>query len=161
MGRWGSVDVDPGDSGSTTGQNRATDQGAKETRMKFLVLLHMNPARMSALSPREAHQLQVESARTDEALMRAGTLLAAEALAEPSIAFCVRRRGGAVAVTDGPFVETKEHLGGFMLVEARDREEAVRLVSSDDDRFLELGTTYEIRPVHDYRAELAARRPAG
>lgn len=122
--------------------------------MKFLVLLYMNPERMSALSPREQHELQVASARSDEALMRAGTLLAAEALAEPRTAVCVRRRGGAISVTDGPFVETREHLGGFMLVEARDREEAVQLVSSDDDRFLELGTTYEIRPVYDYRAEL-------
>lgn len=123
--------------------------------MKFLVLLYMNPERMSALTPQEEHQLQVESARSDEALMRAGKLLAAEALAEPRAAVCVRKRGGAVAVTDGPFVETKEHLGGFMLVEARDREEAVRLVANDDDRFLELGTTYEVRPVFDYRAKLA------
>jgi hypothetical protein len=123
--------------------------------MKFLVLLYMNPERMRALSPREEHELQVESARSDEALMRAGTLLAAEALAEPRAAVCVRKRGGAISVTDGPFVETKEHLGGFMLVEARDREEAVRLVSNEDDRFLELGTTYEVRPVHDYRAALA------
>ncbi len=122
--------------------------------MKFLVLLYMNAERMSALSPSEEHALQVQSARSDEAMMRAGTLLAAEALAEPRTAVCVRKRGGAVSVTDGPFVETKEHLGGFMLVEARDREEAVRLVSSEDDRFLELGTTYEVRPVYDYRAGL-------
>ncbi len=129
--------------------------------MKFLVLLYMNAERMSALSPGEQHELQVESARSDEALMRAGTLLAAEALAEPRAAVCVRKRSGAVAVTDGPFVETKEHLGGFLLVEAKDREEVLRLLSSDDDRFLDLGTTYEVRPVHDYRAELAARRLAG
>jgi hypothetical protein len=128
--------------------------------MKFLVLLYMNPDRMSALSPREQHELQVSSARSDEALMRAGTLLAAEALADPGAAVCVRRRGEAIAVTDGPFIETKEHLGGFMLVEARDREEAIQILSSDDDRFLELGTTYEVRPIHDYRAELASRRSA-
>ncbi len=129
--------------------------------MKFLILLYMNPERMSALSPREEHELQVASARSDEALMRAGTLLAAEALAEPRAAVCVRKRNGAVAVTDGPFVETKEHLGGFLLVEARDGEEAVRLVSSEDDRFLDLGTTYEVRPIFDYRAGLAARGTAG
>ncbi len=128
--------------------------------MKFLVLLHMNPDRMRALSPAEEHELQVASARSDEALMREGKLLAAEALAEPRTAVCVRKRDGALSVTDGPFVETKEHLGGFMLVEARDREEALRLVASDADRFLELGTTYEIWPVHDYRAELASRHPA-
>jgi hypothetical protein len=128
--------------------------------MKFVVLLYMNADRMSSLSPREQHELQVESARSDEALMRAGKLLAAEALAEPSAAFCVRKRGGAIGVTDGPFVETKEQLGGFMLIEARDREEAIRLVSSDD-RFLDLGTTFEIRPVHDYRAKLGSGRPTG
>lgn len=121
--------------------------------MKFLFLLYMNPDRMSSLSPREQHELQVESARSDEELMRAGKLLAAEALAAPHTAVCVRKRGGAISLTDGPFVETKEHLGGFLLVEARDREEAIRLASTDD-RFLDLGTTFEIRPVHDYRAEL-------
>jgi hypothetical protein len=129
--------------------------------MKFLVLLHMNPDRMSRLSPREQHELQVDSARSDEALMRAGKLIAAEALADPGTALCVRKSGGALSVTDGPFVETKEHLGGFMLIEARDREEAVRLVASDDDRFLDLGTIFEIRPIHDYRALLASGRTTG
>jgi hypothetical protein len=128
--------------------------------MRFLILLYMDQERMGSLSPSEEHELQVESARADEELMRAGTLLAAEALAEPRTAFCVRRRGGAISVTDGPFVETKEHLGGFMLVEARDREEALRLVSVDD-RFLDLGTTFELRPVHDYRAQLARERSTG
>ncbi len=124
--------------------------------MKFLVLLYMNAERIGSLSPREQRELQLASARSDEALMRAGKLLAAEALAEPHTAVCVGKRGGSISVTDGPFVETREHLGGFMLVEANDREEAIRLVSSDDDRFLELGTTFEIRPVHDYRAQLGS-----
>jgi hypothetical protein len=127
--------------------------------MKFLFLLYMDQDRMNALSPREQHELQVASARQDEELKRAGKLLAAEALAEPRTAVCVRRRGAAISVTDGPFVETKEHLGGFLLVEARDREEAIGLASMDD-RFLDLGTTFEIRPVHDYRAELERTPPA-
>jgi hypothetical protein len=129
--------------------------------VKYLVLLYMNSDRMNALSPREQHELQVASARSDEALMRAGKLLAADALAEPRAGFCVRGRSGALSVTDGPFVETREHLGGFMLIEARDREEAIRLVASDDDRFLELGTTFELRPIHDYRAQLGSSPPTG
>lgn len=125
--------------------------------MKFLVLLHMDPQRMGALTPREERELQLASARSDEEMMRAGTLLAAEALQEPRTAVCVRRREGRTSVTDGPFVETKEHLGGFMLIEARDREEAIRLAV--DDRFLDLGTTFEVRPIHDYRAELGRGAP--
>ena len=129
--------------------------------MKFLVLLYMNAERMSSLSPREEHELQVTSARSDEALMRAGKLLVADALAEPRTAACVRKRVGAVVVTDGPFIETKEQLGGFMVLDVSDREEAIRLVSSDDDRFLDLGTTFEIRPIHDYRAQLGPERTTG
>ncbi len=126
--------------------------------MRYLFLLYMDPERMRALPLREQRELDVASARHDEELARAGKLVAAEALQEPHTAICVRRRGGATSVTDGPFVETKEHLGGFMLVEARDREEAVRLASLD--RFLDLGTTFEIRPIHDYRAQLE-REPDG
>ncbi len=128
--------------------------------MRFLALLYMDQDRMDALSPREQHELQVESARGDEELQRAGQLLAADALDAPHRAVCIRKRGGALSLTDGPFVETKEHLGGFMLLEVRDREEAIRILTSDD-RFLDLGTTFELRPIHDYRAALARERPAG
>ena len=128
--------------------------------MRFLALLYMNQDRMRSLSPGESHELQVTSARSDEELMRAGKLLAADALAAPQTAVCVRKRGGAISVTDGPYVETKEHLGGFMLLDVRDREEAIRVLTTDD-RFLDLGTTFELRPIHDYRAELARAKPAG
>lgn len=128
--------------------------------MKFLALLYMDQARMDALSPDEQRELGVESARSDEALVRAGKLLAADALAPPQTTVCIRKRGGALSVTDGPFVETKEHLGGFMLLEVRDREEAIQLLTTDD-RFLDLGTTFELRPIHDYRAALAREAPAG
>jgi hypothetical protein len=120
----------------------------------------MDQDRMDALSPREQHELQVESARSDEELQRAGKLLAADALDAPRTVTCIRKRGGALSITDGPFVETKEHLGGFMLLEVRDREEAIRILTTDD-RFLDLGTTFELRPIHDYRAALARERPAG
>ncbi len=59
--------------------------------------------------------------------MRSGHLIAAEALDAPRTAMIVRVRGDKTAVTDGPYVETKEHLGGFLFIEARDLNEAVEI----------------------------------
>ena len=67
---------------------------------------------------------------TTQALTHSGKLLAAQALQSPDTAVTVRRRNGKVSVTDGPFIETKEYLGGFILIEARDRDEAIEIAST-------------------------------
>jgi hypothetical protein len=65
-------------------------------------------------------------------------------------AMTVRHHGGTLAVTDGPFAETKEHLGGLIVVEARDLNEALRLAST----FPPGAGTIEVRPVMDPHADL-------
>jgi len=62
-------------------------------------------------------------------LRRSGHLIAAEPLQSARTAATVRVRHGKVSVTDGPFAETKETVGGFFVIEAADRDEAIRIAS--------------------------------
>ena len=91
------------------------------------VMNAVDGAMMAALSPAEDKQLTGRSIAYDEELERSGHYLASSALAEPEAATIVRVRNGKVSMTDGPYVETKEHLGGFILIEARDHAEAVAI----------------------------------
>jgi hypothetical protein len=79
-----------------------------------------------------------------EGLQKAGALIAAEALQPVKSALTVRVRNGRLAVTDGPFAETKEQLAGFYLIEARDLNEAIQLAA----RIPPAGEgSIEVRPV--------------
>ncbi|WP_353645866.1 YciI family protein [Mesorhizobium sp. WSM2239] len=82
----------------------------------------------------------------DAELKRSGHLIMAQALKTPPHAVSVRKRDGKVSVTDGPFAETKEHLGGFVLIEARDLNEAIKIAS--DDPLARVGTI-EVRPFEE------------
>ena len=65
----------------------------------------------------------------NEELTRKGRLIAAQALESVRTAVTVRVRNGIMSTTDGPFAETKEQMGGFFLIEAKDRDEAIELAS--------------------------------
>ena len=89
----------------------------------------------------------------DEAARNAGVLVACEGLEPPHTATTIRVAGGRRNVTDGPFIETKEQLGGFVCLDVRDLDEALewaeRLPWNTD------GCSTEIRPVMDYDAYAA------
>jgi hypothetical protein len=95
--------------------------------MKFLCTVWLDGKAIDALPEAEKAALDRDSLAYDSMLLASGKLLAAQALQSPETAVTVRRRRGKVAVTDGPFIETKEHLGGFLLIEARDRDEAAKI----------------------------------
>ncbi len=95
--------------------------------MKFLCTVWLDGKAIDGLPRAEKAALDRDSIANDRALMASGHLLAAQALQAPATVVTVRNRGGKVSVTDGPFIETKEHLGGFLLVEARDRDEAAKI----------------------------------
>jgi hypothetical protein len=84
----------------------------------------------------------------DQSIRDSGHCIASEALESVSTASTVRVRGGKVAVTDGPFAETKEMLAGFYLIEAGDMEEAVRIASKIPPA--EVGSI-EVRPIRPIR----------
>jgi hypothetical protein len=95
--------------------------------MKFLCAVYFEPKAMAGLSRSEGAELNRDSLGYNEELRKGGHFIAASALQWPKTAKTVRSRDGKIAVKDGPFAETKEVLGGFIFVEARDMEEAVEI----------------------------------
>ncbi|QOY86706.1 YciI family protein [Paludibaculum fermentans] len=114
--------------------------------MKFLCIVFVDEARLHALSPRESQALDDVSLAYDETLRERGHLLAAQALESVNTAAVVRVRDGRVLVTDGPFAEAREQVGGFILIEARDRGEAIEVAARIPA--IQLGGI-EVRPVKE------------
>src|SRR5262245_57824655 len=97
--------------------------------MKYLCLIHRDENVIAALSEAEINALQEEHLAYDDELRKGGHFIAAEALQNGHDSTIVKIRNGKMIVTDGPFAETKEQLGGFFLIEARDLNEAIHVVS--------------------------------
>jgi hypothetical protein len=99
----------------------------EENFMKFLCAVYFEPKAMEGLSRSEGAELNRVSLNYNEELRKGGHFIAASALQWPKTAKTVRRRDAKISVKDGPFAETKEVLGGFIFIEARDMEEAVEI----------------------------------
>ena len=112
--------------------------------MKYLCLVYFEPKTLEALSEEEMEALVRDSVAYDEALRRSGHFIAAHALQPVRDAATLRVRNGEVLTIDGPFAETKEVLGGFILIEARDRDDAMRVAAKIP--MARLGSI-EVRPV--------------
>jgi hypothetical protein len=97
--------------------------------MKYLCMVIVDEKKLNALSESESQALDDESLAYDDTLRKGGHFLAAQALESVNAATTLRVRNGKVSVTDGPFAETNEHIGGFILIEARDLNEAIQLAS--------------------------------
>jgi hypothetical protein len=119
--------------------------------MRFLCAVYVEPKTMEMLSPAEGAALDRDSLAYDEELRRSGHYLASDALQHVTAARTVRVRNGKLSVIDGPFAETKEQLGGFILIEARDLDEAVELASQIP---MAKHRTIEVRPVMELSAKL-------
>lgn len=113
--------------------------------MRYLCLVHMRPDTFAGLSEAEQRAFDRESLGYDRELEAGGHYIAAEALQGPENAVMVKVRNGEMSTTDGPFAETKEYFGGFILIEARDMNEAIRLAAGIP--LARLGTI-EVRPVY-------------
>jgi len=114
--------------------------------MKFMFLIYHEEKTLEALSDREMQALVDSALEYDDEIRRSGHYIVSNALQRARTARIVRVRDGRATVTDGPFAETKEQLGGFFLVEAKDIEEACAVAA----RFppARLGTV-EVRPVRE------------
>jgi hypothetical protein len=97
--------------------------------MQFLCVVYIDGNRMGVLSEGEQATLDRNSVAFDKSLMESGHYLGANALQPPETAKTVRVTGTRRSVTDGPFAETKEHLGGYLLIEANDMDEAVEIAA--------------------------------
>jgi hypothetical protein len=119
--------------------------------MKYLCMVFFDEKKLDALSEDELRVLDDESLAHDDVLRQSGHLIAAQALESVQSATTVRRRGGKVVVTDGPFAETNEQIGGFLLVDARDPDEAIQLASRIP--VIRLGGI-EVRPIKELTSTL-------
>jgi hypothetical protein len=112
--------------------------------MKYLCMAYEEEGNLNALSRSEWDALRIETLAYVEDLRKRGHLLAAEALQSVKTSTTVRVHGGKASITDGPFAETKEQLGGFFLIEARDLNEAIQIATKwPSARF----GSIEVRPI--------------
>ncbi len=114
--------------------------------MKFMCFAYESEEALNALSPREWDALRTETIDYVAALRARGHLVDTHALQTRRTAATVRVRAGSTLVTDGPFAEAKELVGGYFIVEAKDRDEAVALAAGwPSARF----GAIEVRPIED------------
>jgi hypothetical protein len=129
--------------------------------MKYVCLGYLDETLWDGLPESEAHAIMDRCFAYQDELTRAGHFVGGELLQAPRNSATLRFRDGAVTVTDGPFTETKEQIGGFLLLEARDLNEAIQLLSRHPG--VRVGP-WEIRPVENFdeavRASAARRRTA-
>ena len=97
--------------------------------MRFLCLVNLDRDEAARLSEADWRKIDIDSIDYDEELERQGSYIVSMALAEPATARTVRVRKGRAITTDGPFAETKEHVAGFILIEARDLAEALEIAA--------------------------------
>lgn len=113
--------------------------------MRYICIVHADPSRFAELTPEQQADLDRRSLAYDRELTEKGHYIISEAIQDGTTAVLVRARQGNVTNTDGPYMETKEHMAGFILIEARDMNEAVRLATGIP--MAEMGTI-EVRPVY-------------
>lgn len=114
--------------------------------MKFLCLAYEEEEKLNALSQSDWQELRRETLSYVDSLAKNGHLISTHALQGAGTAATVQIRDSKLSVTDGPFVETKEQVGGFFLIEARDRDEAVRLASGWPSARI---GSIEVRPIEE------------
>jgi hypothetical protein len=122
--------------------------------MKVLLTLYGEERPAEEFSPEEGAQEMAAWQAFDEAARAAGVLIACEGLEGSHAATTVRVDGGARQVTDGPFIETKEQLGGFIVLDVRDLDEALEWAAKTP--WNHDGCFTEIRPVMNYEAWMEA-----
>ncbi len=112
--------------------------------MKYILLVHHDEEAFQKCSELERQQILQESVQLARDLHASGHYLGASPLHPSSVTTCVRVRDGKPFVTDGPFVETREQIGGYFLINATDLNEAIRIAARIPGA--RIGTV-EIRPV--------------
>jgi hypothetical protein len=97
--------------------------------MKYLCLVYLEETILNAFPNNERVAISNEAMSYCDKLQKAGQLLAASPLHPVETATTVRVRGGKTSTTDGPFAETKEQLGGFLMIDVPDLNDAIRIAA--------------------------------
>ncbi len=118
--------------------------------MRYLCLIYLDPKQLGAMPDKEMSALNARHLEFNDQILDSGHFIEAEALQPTAATTCVRVRNGKVALTDGPYAETKEAVGGFYLIEARDLNEAIQVAARIPSA--PLGTV-EVRPCRDLEVD--------
>lgn len=121
--------------------------------MKYLCLVYVEEQKLGALPRSEASTFLDECSACAEELRESGHIVMGAALQPVAAAMTVRTQKGKASITDGPFAETKEQLGGFCLIEARDLNEAIQVASKMPPARL---GCIEVRPLKDFVQAVAS-----
>ena len=121
--------------------------------MKYICLGYINEKEWESATEEEQQAMMDECFTYDDELKKNGHFVGGEGLQGSQSATTLRWRNGKVSVTDGPFAETKEQIGGIMILEATDLNHAIRLLSDHPSmRLLRERGSWEIRPAADLNA---------
>jgi hypothetical protein len=115
--------------------------------MKYLCLIYDEEKKLEAMSQDEGNAFMGEYFAFTDGIRKSGHYVAGEALQPVGTATTIRIRNGRMSTTDGPFAETREQLGGFYLIEARDLNDAIQVAAKIPSA--RLGSV-EVRPVVDF-----------
>jgi hypothetical protein len=128
--------------------------------MKYICLGYIEEKKLETMSESERNAMLDECFTYDDVLRKNGHFAGGEALQSPRNATTLRWQGGKLSITDGPYAETKEQLGGILVLEATDLNHAIQLMSKHPG--VKAGP-FEIRPVADLTDMIGAseRRRAG
>ena len=118
--------------------------------MRYLCLIYADQKTMEAMTEAEGDAFMGEYGAFSQAIRESGHFLDGEALQPVQTATTVRVRYGQVSTTDGPFAETKEQLGGFYVIEAKDLNDAIQVASRIPSA--RLGSV-EVRPIREFDQE--------
>ena len=118
--------------------------------MKYICLGYLEPGKFENMSESKRNTVLDECFSYNDELRKKGHLVAEEPLQPPDTAVTVVWKDGKVAVTDGPYAETKEQLGGIQVLEARDVNHEIQLISQSPGVKMKCGTI-EIRPAADIK----------
>jgi hypothetical protein len=121
--------------------------------MKYICLGYYDEQQWETMSERERNALMDECFAYDDVLRKNGHFVGGEALQSARNATTLRWKDGKVLITDGPYAETKELLGGILVLEARDLNHAIQLMSKHPG--VKAGP-FEIRPAEDLTAMIRA-----
>jgi hypothetical protein len=121
----------------------------QEDPMQYLCLIYDDERQWEKMPPAESEKIIGEFHAYTESIRRSGHSVGGNALQPTHTATTVRVRQGRLATTDGPFAETKEQLGGYYLVQARDLNEAIQLAARIPGA--RLGSV-EVRPIMEFGA---------
>jgi hypothetical protein len=125
--------------------------------MKYLCLIYENEKSWETMPPAQSEAIMNEYFTFSGDIRNNGKYVAGEALQPTATATTVRVRNGKVSTTDGPFAETKEQLGGFYLIEAKDLNDAIQVAAKIPSARL---GAIEVRPVVDFSKEASKREGA-